>query len=136
MSTLFHFLLVVSLSASAFGAEFFVAPDGNDANPGSGSKPFATFHRAQQAVRATRKSVPEEAVTVTFRRGTYHLTQTLEFTAEDSGAAALKPVRYVGENGGEVVISGGRRITGWQRDGQHCAGRVPGARYTVVRTTI
>lgn len=53
-------LATVGLSA----AEFYVAPDGRDANPGTQAKPFATFHRAQEAARAERAQRPGQGVTV------------------------------------------------------------------------
>lgn len=96
--------------------EFFVATNGNDENPGTREKPFATFERAQKAVRAERTAHTNEAVTVNFAAGNYPLAHSLAFTASDSGAAADRPVRYRAEPGAEVVINGGRRITGWQED--------------------
>ena len=38
----------------AFAAEFHVAPDGNDANPGTADKPFATIAKARDAFEATK----------------------------------------------------------------------------------
>jgi len=112
-------LLLAALTMTlAHPAEFFVAPDGHDENPGTRAKPFATFHRAQEAVRAGRKAHPDQGVTVTFRAGVYLLDGTVEFAAADSGASAEQPVCYRAEPGGEVVISGGRRLSGWQPDPQ------------------
>ena len=111
-------LLAASLATAALPAEFHVAPNGADANPGTRARPFATLHRAQEAVRAERAAHPDQGVTVTFRGGSYRLNRTLEFTPADSGASADQPVRYRAEPGAEVVISGGRFITGWQSDAQ------------------
>ena len=36
-------------------ATFFVAPDGNDSNPGTGDKPFRTLERARDAIRGLRQ---------------------------------------------------------------------------------
>jgi hypothetical protein len=103
--------LAVSVS---FASEFFVAPNGADANPGTRAQPFASFQRAQQAVRETRAAQPDQGVNVTFLAGFHRLEGTVEFGPSDSGASADQPVRYRAEPGAEVVISGGRRITGWQ----------------------
>ncbi len=112
-----HLTLLCALASScSFASEFFVAPNGKDSNPGTRRSPFASVQRAQEAARAARASHPDEAVTVTFRAGVYRLEKALEFTAKDSGASAEKPVSYVAEKSAEVVLSGGRPITGWQRD--------------------
>ncbi len=109
-------IFVLCFSASVFSANFFVAPEGNDANPGTRAKPFGSLGRAQQAVRGERKAHPEEAVRVNFGKGVYQLGETLRFTAEDSGASAERPVRYAAEEADGAVISGGKSITGWQPD--------------------
>jgi hypothetical protein len=101
---------------STFGAEFFIAPKGSDQNPGTSRKPFASFERAQQAVRAERAQHPDAGVTVTFRAGVYPLSKALEFTAADSGFSEALPVIYRAQPGADVVISGGKRINGWSRD--------------------
>ena len=42
------------LLAFAATPDFYVAPDGEDTNPGTVTAPFATFARARDAVRQTR----------------------------------------------------------------------------------
>jgi len=108
--------LLALASGTVFGSEFFVAPNGQDSNPGTVQSPFASFQRAQQAVRAERAAHPDEPVTVTFHAGEYQLDKTIEFTGADSGASADRPVRYRAEPGASVVISGGRAIAGWEAD--------------------
>ena len=71
-------LLLLVLALPAFGQPYYVAPTGNDANPGTLEKPFASLQRAQQAVR-------QKPGTVFLRGGTYYLPETLVFTAQDSG---------------------------------------------------
>jgi hypothetical protein len=117
-TTLFQLLLACLLPAGAFATEFFVAPTGDDANPGTRKRPFASFQRAQQAVRGERKLHPSSGVTVTFKGGSYELKAPLEFTAADSGASTGKPVIYRADRAGTAVLSGGRSIKGWQRDPQ------------------
>ncbi|MBR6460891.1 MAG: right-handed parallel beta-helix repeat-containing protein, partial [Verrucomicrobia bacterium] len=79
---------------SANAAEFFVSPKGNDENPGTAKAPFATFTRAQKAVRDAHAARPDEGVTVTFRSGLYSLDEEMSFLPQDSGASAGQPVRY------------------------------------------
>ncbi len=49
---------------------YYVSPDGNDQNPGTLKKPFATLQRAQQAVRQKHGDV-------FLRGGTYYLPRRL-----------------------------------------------------------
>jgi hypothetical protein len=98
--------LCVSAPAEAQPAQIFVAPTGNDANPGTLEKPLATLQRAQ---RAARKAAGREAATVFLREGTYYLPETLILTAEDSGAKAA-PVVYRAYEKEQAVISGGVRL--------------------------
>ncbi|HVV73844.1 MAG TPA: right-handed parallel beta-helix repeat-containing protein, partial [Verrucomicrobiae bacterium] len=113
-------LALISFSCAAgFASDYFVAPHGNDQNPGTQAKPFATFQRAQQAVRTERAAHPETGVTVTFRDGDYFLDQPLEFTSADSGMSASLPVIYRAQRGASVIISGGIKLTGWQADPAH-----------------
>jgi hypothetical protein len=117
MNRLFLTLCLLALLAvSAEAAQFHVATTGDDGNPGTLERPFASLERAQEAARAARAAQPGEAVTVTVRSGRYELSRPLEFTAADSGASAERPVRYMAEEDGEVVISGGKKIEGWQPD--------------------
>ena len=37
-----------------FAVEFFVAPAGNDANPGTRQQPFASLEKARDAIRALK----------------------------------------------------------------------------------
>ncbi len=112
--TLIHLACV-----SSFAAEFYVAPEGNDQNAGTGRKPFASFRRAQEAVRAELANHARDPVTVTFRPGVYHLDAPVEFTPADSGPSAAMPVVYRAQPGTQVILSGGRTITGWQPDSNH-----------------
>ena len=106
--TLFAFLAVATNAQP-----YYVAPAGNDANPGTFAKPFATLQRAQQAVR-------KKTGTVFLRGGTYYLPETLVFTSADSGSQRA-PVIYQAYKNEQPVISGGVRLDrlNWQpyRDG-------------------
>jgi len=86
---------------------FYVSSSGNDQNPGNVNLPFATLHRAQEAVRRSRnKSTP---VKVLVREGTYYLNSPLTFGNEDSGSNEA-PVIYTAYPGERVTISGGRKL--------------------------
>jgi hypothetical protein len=85
------------------GDELFVAPTGDDANPGTRDRPFRTIAAAQTAVRSSpdRGKVP---ITVTVLAGTYYVGKTIVFTSADSGGPAA-PVTYRGL--GAAILSGG-----------------------------
>ena len=91
------------LSANLCHAQpYFVSPTGDDANPGTLEKPFATLQRAQQAARQKRGDV-------FLRGGTYYLSAPLVFTAQDSGAKDA-PVVFQNYRGEKAIISGGSRL--------------------------
>ena len=95
--------------------ETFVSTTGNDANLGTKSKPLATLAAAQKHVRAALKSGAKEPLHVVIGGGTYFLNQPLALTPEDSGTVK-NPVVWRAVKGGDVVLSGGRAISGrWKK---------------------
>ena len=112
------FLLFIALALPA--EEWIVAPDGNDQwsgkqrtpNAAKTDGPFATLARAQVAVRAGNTT---DLRTVTVRGGRYELTAPLVFIPEDSGTTQ-HPVTWRAANGEAPVISGGVRLTSFERD--------------------
>ena len=91
----------------AYGVELYVAPDGNDGNPGTKEKPFASLAKARDAVRELEIKNP---VTVYLRGGTYRLKETVVFGLEDSGSKDA-PITYAGYPGERAVFSAGVNIT-------------------------
>ena len=90
------------LKAIASAQPYYVSPSGDDANPGTLAKPFATLQRAQQSARVKHGEV-------FLRGGTYYLPETLVFTAEDSGTKNA-PVVFQNYPDEKPVISGGIRL--------------------------
>ena len=113
-------LALVTVTARA--AEFHISPGGNDANPGTKDKPFATPARAVAAVRTLVAGGLNRDVRVVLHGGTYALEAPLVFTPADSGSAD-HAITYAAAPGETVVISGGRPITSWKPSG--------GAKWTV-----
>ncbi|MBW8034379.1 MAG: hypothetical protein FVQ79_01580 [Planctomycetes bacterium] len=106
------------LDTSIISPNLYVAPDGDDSNPGTEAKPFATLERAQNAVREFKQKVPKP-ITVFVREGTYYLSRPLVFTAADSGTD-LQPITYAAYPGEKPTISGGVKLEAkWEsyRDG-------------------
>lgn len=97
--------------------ELFVAPDGDDSASGTRERPFATLDRARRAARDLTGEI-----VVRLRAGTHLLAAPLELTEADSGRDGHRVVYesygYGTAEREEVVISGGRTISGWrERDG-------------------
>jgi len=110
---------------AAAGAEFYVAPDGKDANPGTAAAPFATLARARDAVHQKVAAGLTKDILVLIRGGTYQQAETLAFGSEDSGTERYS-ITYAAAPGDKVVLSGGRRITGWKKgDGQTWTTEIP-----------
>ncbi|NUQ62373.1 MAG: right-handed parallel beta-helix repeat-containing protein [Pirellulales bacterium] len=95
----FAFACASPLSA----ADFYVAPAGSDAGPGSQDKPFATLQRARDAAR---QSSGERRIVVC--AGCYYLREPLKLGPQDSGLV------IEGAKGELVVISGGRTVEPWR----------------------
>lgn len=97
---------------------FSVSPDGRDDWPGTADQPFATPRAAQEAVRARTAEMTGDIV-VAFTAGVHYLKEPLAFddTRADSGANGFRVI-YQAKGYGtseqeNVVLSGGREITGW-----------------------
>ena len=95
-------------------ADFCIAPNGKDSNPGTVAAPFATLARARDAVRKKVASGLTGNVLVQIRGGIYEQTQTVTFGPEDSGTDKFS-ITYAASPGEEVILSGGRKITGWKK---------------------
>ncbi|HEY5912991.1 MAG TPA: right-handed parallel beta-helix repeat-containing protein [Verrucomicrobiae bacterium] len=106
------FATLALVTAAAAAADFHVASNGRDEDPGTREKPFATPARAMAAVRALISAGLKSDVHVILHGGTYALGAPLVFTSADSGSAD-HAVTYAAASGETVVISGGRQITNW-----------------------
>ncbi|MGK5552415.1 right-handed parallel beta-helix repeat-containing protein [Actinomadura kijaniata] len=89
--------------------ELFVDPHGDDSAPGTRERPFATLGRARDAARAVSGEV-----TVQLRGGTHVLDEPLELTGADAGNVVYQPYGYGTAGQEDVVVSGGRPVTGWR----------------------
>ncbi|MCX7012796.1 MAG: hypothetical protein NTW86_09610, partial [Candidatus Sumerlaeota bacterium] len=98
---------------AAFAAEFFVAPEGNDANPGTAGKPFASLEKARDAIRALKAKGLPGPVSVRLMPGEYPMTKTFELGEADSGTAKW-PIVYRADQKGSAVLYGGTRLSGFE----------------------
>ena len=97
--TLLTTLLLAPLAA-LHAAEFHVAPNGNDANPGTQAKPFATIQAG------VNKLQPGD--TVLIHGGVYRETVTFP----RSGTEAT-PITVKAHPGEKVVVTGCDPVTDW-----------------------
>jgi len=108
-------ILIWSIGACATsGGEFYVAPNGDDANPGTKQQPFASLTRARDAVRQFKKANSTEDIVVLLRGGVYRLTETVVFTLEDSGSPD-QTITYAAYPGETPVLSAGVPVTQWKK---------------------
>ena len=100
-------------AADVDAVEFFVAPMGDDANPGTLDRPFGTLTRARNAVREAKRATPKPtAVTVQIRGGTYFLQGMFNILPHDTGLADL-PVTYCSYRDERAVLVAGREVGGF-----------------------
>ena len=107
-------ILIISLLAFVFSSQadaagFYVAPAGDDANPGTRGEPFQTLERAREAVREHRETDGwgGGGMTVILREGRHFRDATFTLGAADSGVPGA-PVVYKAAEGEAVTIDGGR----------------------------
>jgi len=98
------------ISAQSF-KELFVSPTGNDANAGTLASPLATLEGAKNKIRQWKASgqIAANGITVYFREGTYPITETVAFNAEDAGTSQV-PILYRNYENEAVSFSGGVEV--------------------------
>ncbi|MBB5866786.1 hypothetical protein F4553_000165 [Allocatelliglobosispora scoriae] len=96
---------------AAVQATYYVAPDGNDSNPGTITSPLRTLQRARDVVRTVNANMTGD-VYVYLRGGTYPVSSTIEFGAGDSGTNGYRVV-YAAYPNETPVLDAGVRVTGW-----------------------
>ena len=104
-----HFKIVIPNRPDPEPHVIHVAPQGSDKGDGSVQKPFASFARAQRAVRLFNRT---HDVTVSIAPGLYRLNAPLRFDARDGGYNGFT-VRWQGMAGARPTLSGGLSVTGW-----------------------
>lgn len=85
---------------------------GEDDNPGTKQRPFASIERAREYVRAVSGSVRSDT-TVWIEEGLYELDAPLAFGPQDSGKNG-RAIAYKAVDGHAVVVSGGRKVRVWE----------------------
>jgi hypothetical protein len=101
------------LIAQTNEVQIFVAPNGQDRNPGTLAAPVASLSRARDLARQAMAR-KRQNVTVYLRGGLYRLAQPLELTSQDAGADGYK-VTYAAYAKEQPILSGGVPISGWRQ---------------------
>jgi hypothetical protein len=97
---------------SSPGQSLYVAPDGDDTNPGTLARPLRTVAKARDLVRTMNDAMTGD-ISVVLRGGTYPQTSPLVFTKADSGSNGFY-VKYVAYPGERPLLTGGQPIRGWK----------------------
>lgn len=95
------FLTVAVLAGALQATEFHVAPNGNDAAPGTGKTPLRTIQRAAD--------IAQPGDTITVHAGTYRE----RINPPRGGTSNGRRILYRAAPGELVEIKGSERITGW-----------------------
>ena len=110
ISSIFIYLIFIS-ATFAGKVNFYVAPSGNDQNPGTRELPVSTFSAARDLVRKYKSihEFPADGITVWVSGGTYYLQEPFVLNENDSGIPGV-PVVWRAVEGKKVSITGGISI--------------------------
>jgi hypothetical protein len=129
----FPLVVWVACAGHAAAADLYVSPAGNDAWSGTLDKPnqagtdgpLASLAGARDAIRRLKAAEGlRQPIRVHLQSGEYAVSEPLVFEPQDSGTEQC-PITYVGEANRRPVISGGRKITGWQKQGDRWVAHLP-----------
>jgi hypothetical protein len=107
-------LLLPALPLCLPAADFYVSPNGNDNNPGTFNKPFATIGRARQEVILGLQNNNRADYTVWLQEGVYKIKKPIVINADDLNNEGMIIFRAI--PGGQPVISGAVKIDGWYQN--------------------
>ena len=112
--------VVIKFSLAALApatTTLWVAPDGDDAAPGSAERPVATLTRVRSLLEERTRLGANDDLEIRMRRGVYPLAETLVLTSRELGNGAQR-VSFVAHDAERVVVTGSRRLSGeWRRVG-------------------
>jgi hypothetical protein len=114
-------IYVLFFTTAGLAADLYVAPGGDDRSPGTMEKPLQTLPRARDVARQQ-----DDVVNIILREGTYQLEAPLKLRPEDSAAEGAT-ITYSAAPGEDVLISGGRPIGPWRKEGELLVADVPEA---------
>lgn len=117
-------LFCLFLATTGLGAELYMSPAGNDSNPGTKDRPFASLQRARDEVRRQKRLHPGQNFTVLLRGGIYRLKETVVFSLEDS-ATPGHTITYAAFPDERPIFSSGVPLAGWKQKGRYWMAILP-----------
>lgn len=122
MNRIVRFVAFCALASFAGAQTLYVSPSGKAAwsgriaapNRQGSDGPLPSLDAARDAIRALRKRGAAGPFTVRVRGGEYWLTSPFVLQPEDSGTAK-SPVVFEAYPGERPILSGGRRVSGWNK---------------------
>ena len=86
----------------------YISPSGSNSNDGSFDTPFLTIEKARDTLREMKKNgtIGANGAVVYLKEGTYNISDTITFTAEDSGTPSA-PITYRAYGDDKVSLIGG-----------------------------
>ncbi|MBC8869323.1 MAG: right-handed parallel beta-helix repeat-containing protein [Planctomycetes bacterium] len=113
---LFFAGLLLILPGTVARADLYVAPDGDDGNPGTQSQPLRSLEGARDRLRTVDAKGTED-VLVLFKAGDYFINDTVRFAKQDSGTNAHPIIYENWDEKGSANLIGGRALTEWKDEG-------------------
>ncbi len=102
---------VMAEAEDAESVKIYVAQYGDDLKDGGNlTDAVATIERAQELARAAKSQ--NKTIEIIFKEGQYYLPNEVEFTSEDSGVSADKPIVYRAYQGDEVSFTRAQKLDG------------------------
>ncbi|MCU6792583.1 right-handed parallel beta-helix repeat-containing protein [Paenibacillus sp. WQ 127069] len=96
-------------------SNLYVAPNGDDENPGTEEQPFASIQGAKDYIRTINGNMTGDIV-VHLKQGNYYVDDTIAFDAADSGTNNYYIIYKNDDELGSARLVGGRKIKEWMPD--------------------
>ena len=110
-------------STLKYGLKMYVSTAGNDNWTGKRDQPdenksdgpFASLEGARTAIRNLKESkkLPKGNIIIEIQEGIYEIPRTFDLDSTDGGGDARSRIIYLGQQGKEVRLTGGKYVSKW-----------------------